>query len=255
MRKSYKLLGLLLGAVLACGGMFGCQSNSTPSANEITVGSTYNTLKVLRDGTYPDLGKNLAISMAKGETEGAQLMVTPKRAVGAYNVTVSDLVGENGAKIDKSAVKVYVQKYLEVTNKTAKQTNTDYPIGFYPDMLLPVDLAVEYGENTIGAGHNQAFTVEVTTTAETQAGDYAGTVTVMLDGKTETVQQEQAIGNPNFLQELQNGQAFLYATFDNSKVGAALSVNVDGDGKSYITVEYKNLTIMRAREQSTMDAL
>lgn len=187
MRKSYKLLGLLLGAVLACGGMFGCQSNSTPSANEITVGSTYNTLKVLRDGTYPDLGKNLAISMAKGETEGAQLMVTPKRAVGAYNVTVSDLVGENGAKIDKSAVKVYVQKYLEVTNKTAKQTNTDYPIGFYPDMLLPVDLAVEYGENTIGAGHNQAFTVEVTTTAETQAGDYAGTVTVTLDGKTETV--------------------------------------------------------------------
>ncbi len=75
------------------------------------------------------------------------------------------------------------------------------------------------------------------------------------NGKTETVQQEQAIGNPNFLQELQNGQAFLYATFDNSKVGAALSVNVDGDGKSYITVEYKNLTIMRAREQSTMDAL
>ena len=75
------------------------------------------------------------------------------------------------------------------------------------------------------------------------------------NGKTETVQQEQAIGNPNFLQELQNGQAFLYATFENDKVGAALSINVDGNGQSYITVEYKNLTIMHAREQSTMDAL
>ncbi len=75
------------------------------------------------------------------------------------------------------------------------------------------------------------------------------------DGKTETVQQEQAIGNPNFLQELQNGQAFLYATFENGQVGAALGVNVDGQGKSYITIEYKNLTIMKAREQQALDVL
>lgn len=59
------------------------------------------------------------------------------------------------------------------------------------------------------------------------------------NGKTETVQKEQAIGNPDFLKELQNGEAFLYATFENGKVGAALSVNVDGSGQSYITVEYK----------------
>ena len=75
------------------------------------------------------------------------------------------------------------------------------------------------------------------------------------NGKTETIQQEQAIGNSNFLQELQNGQAFLYATFYNSEVGAALSVNVDGQGRSYITIEYKNLTIMHAREQQVLDVL
>ncbi len=75
------------------------------------------------------------------------------------------------------------------------------------------------------------------------------------NGKTETVQKEQAIGNPDFLKELQNGEAFLYATFENGKVGAALSVNVDGSGQSYITVEYKNLTIMQAREKTTLDAL
>lgn len=69
------------------------------------------------------------------------------------------------------------------------------------------------------------------------------------NGKTETVQKEQAIGNPDFLKELQNGEAFLYATFENGKVGAALSVNVDGSGQSYITVEYKNLTIMQAQEK------
>lgn len=73
--------------------------------------------------------------------------------------------------------------------------------------------------------------------------------------KTETIQQEQVMGNPNFLKELQSGEAFLYATFENGKVGAALSVSVDGDGQSYITIEYKNLTIMQAREKNTLDAL
>lgn len=73
--------------------------------------------------------------------------------------------------------------------------------------------------------------------------------------KTETIAQEQPIGNPDFLSELQNGEAFLYATFENGKVGAALSVNVDGSGQSYITIEYKNLTILQAREKSTLDAL
>jgi len=73
--------------------------------------------------------------------------------------------------------------------------------------------------------------------------------------KTESIPQEQVIGNPDFLQELQNGEAFLYATFENGKVGAALSVSVDGRGQSYITIEYKNLTIMQAREKSTLDAL
>lgn len=73
--------------------------------------------------------------------------------------------------------------------------------------------------------------------------------------KTKTVQQEQAMGNPDFLKELQNGEAFLYATFENGKVGAALGVNVDGKGQSYITIEYKNLTILQAREKKTLDAL
>lgn len=82
-------------------------------------------------------------------------------------------------------------------------------------------------------------------------------VTDLGNGKTQTdsIPQEQAIGNPDFLQELQNGEAFLYATFENGKVGAALSVSVDGSGQSYITIEYKNLTILQAREKSTLDAL
>lgn len=76
-------------------------------------------------------------------------------------------------------------------------------------------------------------------------------------GKPQTVteQKEQAIGNPNFLSELQNGTAELYATFENGMIGAALSVNVDGSGQSYITVDYKNLNLMKERDNEALNAL
>lgn len=63
------------------------------------------------------------------------------------------------------------------------------------------------------------------------------------------------IGNPNFLEQLQNGDADLYATFYNSEVGAALSINVDGQGNSYLILEYKNLKIFKQQQDTTLDAL
>lgn len=73
--------------------------------------------------------------------------------------------------------------------------------------------------------------------------------------KTVTKQVESPIGGPDFLQELQSGEAELYATFENGKVGAALAVSVDGNNQSYITIEYKNLEILKAREAKTLEAL
>ena len=74
-------------------------------------------------------------------------------------------------------------------------------------------------------------------------------------GKEITVQEPAPIGNPNFLNQLKSGEAVLYSTYNNQEVGAALAVNVDGSGKSYIVIDYKNLTIMNAQEQETLDAL
>lgn len=66
---------------------------------------------------------------------------------------------------------------------------------------------------------------------------------------------DTSIGNPNFLAQLQSGEAELYATFEGNDVGAALSVNVDGSGRSYIIIDYKNLKILREREEQALDAL
>lgn len=71
----------------------------------------------------------------------------------------------------------------------------------------------------------------------------------------ETTRIEEPIGGKNFLAELQSGEAVLYATFENQKVGAAMSVNVDGNGKSYIIIDFTNLEIFKEREEQVLNAL
>ncbi|MBE6452275.1 MAG: hypothetical protein E7012_02155 [Alphaproteobacteria bacterium] len=74
-------------------------------------------------------------------------------------------------------------------------------------------------------------------------------------GRETTVMENAPIGNPQFLSQLQSGSAVLYSTYNNSEVGAALAINVDGDGKSYIVLDYKNLALLRSKEKRTLDAL
>lgn len=188
MKKRIKNIVLLIVCALMalC---VGCEPNKPAGgASECKIGSTYNTLKVLRENTeYEDLGRALNISMAKGETEGAQMILTPKDDVREYNVQVSDLKNAGDAVIPKDDVHVFVQMYLEIRNKSDKQNNMDYMPGWYPDMLLPMETACKYGENKIRGGENQSITIEVKTTSQTVADTYTGTVTVTLDGHTETV--------------------------------------------------------------------
>lgn len=73
--------------------------------------------------------------------------------------------------------------------------------------------------------------------------------------KQEIENIEEPIGNPEFLSQLQKGEADLYATFYNDEVGAALSVNVDGNGESYLILEYKNLKIFQQQQDKTIEAL
>ena len=71
----------------------------------------------------------------------------------------------------------------------------------------------------------------------------------------EKITKTNSIGNDNFLAELQSGNAVLYATFENNKIGITLGVSVDGDGKSYISLDYKNLKIMEEERQTKLNNL
>jgi len=73
--------------------------------------------------------------------------------------------------------------------------------------------------------------------------------------KIEIIKQEHPKEGETFLQELQNKEAVLYATFEDNNVGAALTVAVNGQGQSYIIIDYTNLKIYREREEKALNAL
>ena len=98
-------------------------------------------------------------------------------------------------------------------------------------------------------GNAKEFFTPKITTVEKKVKDEYGV------DKVEIEKISEPIGGADFLAELKSGQAVLYATFEDQDVGAALAVNVDGDGKSYIIIDYTNLRIFREREEQTLDAL
>ncbi len=187
-----KVISLLLCLVIAIP-MAACQPSGDVTAKkdtEIEFWSTYASEKVLSNEKvekYADVKKAavIEVDMAKNEEETAQLLMTAKTDILSYDVTVSDLTcGEN--VYDSSNITVYNQKYIEIKEIYNKQDGV-LPTGYYPDALLPFEVAKEYGENTIQAGRNQGVTFVFHVPADFEAGLYQGNFTVNYDGKSESI--------------------------------------------------------------------
>ncbi len=132
----------------------------------------------------------LTIQMAKNEDEGAQLMLFGNRNVESYEIFVTDLTsGSNVISADN--IRLYQLKYLTVDDKTTSDVTYDTPSAYagekLPDAMLPFAKAVEYGENSIIAGNNQAIYVDVSTESTDAAGTYTGTVVVKTDSHIYTL--------------------------------------------------------------------
>lgn len=97
-------------------------------------------------------------------------------------------------------------------------------------------------------GNPQEFFTPKVTVVEKKVKEYG-------QEKIITEQHPEPIGNPEFLSQLQSGEAVLYSTFEGNNIGAALAINVDGDGKSYIIIDYKNIKILQERENEALDIL
>lgn len=148
----------------------------------VSVWSAYTTDKITRHAENEVKYREIYVEAAKGETESGQLILTAKRDIDAYTLAVSDLTGSVGT-IEASAVEVLVQHYIQTT----RPSNSTYPPGWYPDAIIPYEKIVEYGENevTIAANEtiqNQGFWFNIVVPETAAAGDYAGTVTLTVDG-------------------------------------------------------------------------
>ncbi len=77
------------------------------------------------------------------------------------------------------------------------------------------------------------------------------------DGTSTTSLKQKAIeiGEEGFLQKLMSGEATLYATFENERIGVTLALLADGDGQTYIIVDYKNLTATKREDEDLYEAL
>lgn len=69
------------------------------------------------------------------------------------------------------------------------------------------------------------------------------------------VERENPLGGPTFLQELREEKASLYATFENGEVGVVMSVNVDENNQSFLTLDFKNLKLMQAEKDAELKEL
>ena len=152
--------------------------------SDYSVWSAYTTDKIMRHSENETKYREIYVEAAKGETESGQLILTARKDVSEYTLSVSDLKGANGT-IPASAVELLVQHYI----KTERPSNSAYPIGWYPDAIIPYEKIVEYNENfvSIAAGEsmqNQGVWFKIRVPETAAAGDYTGTVTLVVDGKT-----------------------------------------------------------------------
>ena len=173
------ILAILLAGLLLLGAS-GCGKDGGADA-EFTVYSVSNNVKVRRDEDYARKGAAaLDFEMAKNEVEGAQLIVNAQEDT-TFNATVEkDLVSESGNRIFRSNVAVYAEHYVHVEVAT-----TSFPLGYYPDALVPMRNYLAARDNRIAGGNNQGIYVTVTTEAGTPADVYRGQLKLVV-GNTVT---------------------------------------------------------------------
>ena len=194
--KSYKMTAkksvCLLVAVstafaTSCDALSSSSSELEPEYVAHAVWSEYSTQFVLRDEDVNVEEKAAAtyqVSAARGEHESSQIIITAGTdAIEEYTIEVSDLVSTTNAENKITADNIYVYKECYIHVKSSTSTNANGILGWYPDAMLPFDIAVDYGENNVAAGDNQGLYISTYIPFATAAGEYTGTFKLTIDGE------------------------------------------------------------------------
>lgn len=162
-------------------------SPTPPPSDTLDIWTESNAVKVLRS-TQPTSNKKVNVSAAKGEYEGAQILINSSASIEKVEVVIPDFVCGT-QKIDKSNVSVYRQHYFNLSTVYDQAQKKDW----YPDALVPFDASAKAGENHVNV--NETFgiwlTFKIPETAE--AGIYSGDIQLVLDGEKHVVPAELTV--------------------------------------------------------------
>ena len=140
--------------------------------------------------TAPNWQKTVSIQCARNEYEPFQVVVTAQGGdITVTGVEASDLAGEGGKTIPKSAITLYREHFIEVKQPSSRCTT---PPGLWPDPLIPFVNPVDGAPIKearfvalpceVKTGKNQPFWADVFVPKDAAAGAYKGKVTVTAEG-------------------------------------------------------------------------
>lgn len=158
------------------------------TASEVEFWGTYSSEKILQNKVtiYDDLKQAAVVDVSAigGEEEATQIIMTSgDKAVKEYDLVLSDLTGENGAKFSKENIKIYHERYIYVGQGAEYYTET----GYYPDCLVPFENVKKVGETGFAAKNNQGLYVSFQVPQDQAAGVYTGSFDVVIGGETKQI--------------------------------------------------------------------
>ena len=159
-------------------------------AAELTHWVMHGTARSKPDSA-PGNAQTVIIKAARNEYEPFQVILQSQENLKKLDVTVSDLVGDDGQKIGKENIALFREHYIHARVPSYR---CDNPPGWYPDALIPFvnpitgeradpkDTRFVAAPFDIWAGQNQAIWVDVFVPRNADAGDYTGELAVTVGG-------------------------------------------------------------------------
>lgn len=181
----------------------------------------------------------VSLCATRNEYETGQIVVTAKKDI-SYTVELSALTHttDSSAVIGSENFRVYTQLYMYV----AKNYNQNgAPTGDYPDALLPLENAIECGENVVLAGRNGAIWLEYYIPKTAKAGEYTGTATVKIGKGVATIPVRLRVYDYTLADETTSKSVFILTT------STIEHYELDGSSENY---DKYNELLIRSRVSS-----
>jgi hypothetical protein len=123
----------------------------------------------------------IVVNPAINAHDAYQIIIHATEDINEYFVETSDLINGKGDVLSNECVEIYHCKYTLVKTNVEKFYNLGE--GYYPNAILPIQAAVEYGENKVKKGQSQSVYFSFYIPENTKVGVYKGNFTLCIDGE------------------------------------------------------------------------